>query len=157
MSNAADTFNTVVLPENTEIRELTSLEETSQAFAVMHELRPHLVESEFAERVESMRQGSGYRLFALLVDRQIVALAGVAVQDNLYQGKHVWVYDLVTASQHRSQGHGQCLLTFLEGFARDNDCKSIGLVSGTQRTDAHRFYEEHMGYQRRCYQFEKAV
>jgi GNAT superfamily N-acetyltransferase len=129
-----------------------------EAFPVMRELRTTLTEAEFVRRVEAQRESGGYRLFALRADDgQIVALAGAAVQENLYAGRHLWLYDLVTASAFRSQGYGRTLLTFLEDFARQQGCERLGLVSGVQRTDAHRFYEEHLGYQRTCYQFEKKL
>jgi GNAT superfamily N-acetyltransferase len=138
------------------VRELLSEDELRQAFPVMHELRTQLNVDEFVARVASMRRG-GYRLFALFVDDRIVSLAGIAVQENLYSNRHVWLYDLVTAAECRSRGYGRQILSFVEDFARENGCESVALVSGVQRTSAHRFYEEHMGYEKPCFLFEKKV
>ena len=123
----------------------------------MHELRTQLEEEDFLKRVTSMQQTGGYRLFALFVDEEIVSLAGLNIQENLYSDRHVWLFDLITADAHRSRGYGRSLLEFVEEFARTNDCKSVALVSGMQRIDAHRFYEEHMGYQKPCFLFQKRV
>jgi len=140
-----------------DIKELHSAEELRTAFPVMRELRTHLNENEFVERVSSMQRTGGYRLFALIVDGAITSLAGVAIQENLYSDRHLWLYDLVTATEHRSHGYGRRLLTFIEDFARANECKSVALVSGLQRTAAHHFYEHHMGYQKPCFLFEKHI
>jgi GNAT superfamily N-acetyltransferase len=122
------------------IHEITTDLERRAAFPVMRELRPHLDEAAFLRLLAEM-QPQGYRLFALSVHGRIVALAGVAVMTNLYYGRYVWVYDLVTASHARSRGHGARLLAFIEEFARENGAMAVALSSGFAREDAHRFYE----------------
>ncbi|KPC91164.1 GCN5 family acetyltransferase, partial [Streptomyces sp. NRRL F-6602] len=51
-----------------------------------------------------------------------------------------YVDDLVTAEAARSTGAGRELVAYLEDRARELDCRVLDLDSGTQRTDAHRFY-----------------
>jgi GNAT superfamily N-acetyltransferase len=137
-----------------EIVEMTSDEEFRHAWPVMRELRPHLDEGTFVSMMIPMR-AEGYRLFALKVGGEIVALAGIGVMTNLYDLRHVYVYDLVTDSRHRSKGHGATLLSWLEEFGRREGCVRIALSSGVQRTDAHRFYEDRMGYTRASHVFRK--
>ena len=48
--------------------------------------------------------------------------------------------DLVSDAAHRSRGIGSALLRQLERQARALNCHVLALDSGTQRTDAHRFY-----------------
>ncbi|MCE9569835.1 MAG: GNAT family N-acetyltransferase [Rhodocyclales bacterium] len=71
------------------------------------------------------------------------AVRGVAlwrVIENTYEGRRLYVDDLVTDEAHRSRGIGRTLLRHLERHARDLQCDVLALDSGTQRTDAHRFY-----------------
>jgi len=140
-----------------DIRELLSEDELREAFLVMSELRTQLTVDDFVTRVTSMQRNGGYRLFALFVHDRIASLAGVAVQENLYSDRHLWLYDLVTAEECRSRGYGRQILSFVEDFARENGSGSVALVSGVQRVSAHRFYEEHMGYKKPCFLFEKRV
>jgi GNAT superfamily N-acetyltransferase len=119
----------------------------------MRELRPHLDEDSYLRLLAEM-SAQGYRLFALRVDGRIVALAGIAVLTNLYYGRHVWVYDLVTAADVRSSGHGARLLEFVEEFARSERCLAVSLSSGFAREDAHRFYERE-GYSKTSFVFVK--
>ncbi|MDP9066846.1 MAG: GNAT family N-acetyltransferase [Actinomycetota bacterium] len=48
--------------------------------------------------------------------------------------------DLVTAERWRSKAYGRALNDHLLEAARAAGCSKVQLDSGTQRTDAHRFY-----------------
>ena len=139
-----------------QIQELQSQEDWREAFPVMHELRTHLKEQQYLDLLHNMAQ-EGYRLFALRAGGRIVSLAGVGVLTNLSYGRHVWVYDLITVSDARSQGHGRRLLEFVEEFAHREGCGMIALSSGLQRTEAHRFYEDHLNYEKPSYVFRKRL
>ena len=141
---------------NIEIEELTTQAGWEEAYPVMHELRLHLDRDAYLALIEQMVP-EGYRLFALRGDGAIVSLAGIAVMTNFYHGRHVWVYDLVTAEAARSQGHGEALLSFIERFAVAEGCVNVALASGVQRVDAHRFYQERMGYERASWCFVKGL
>ena len=138
------------------IVELESSAEWREAFPVMQQLRTHLDEETFVESVAEM-QVDGYRLFALRVAGEIVALAGVRLATNMYYGRHLWVDELVTDESRRSQGYGARLLSFLEDWAADRDCELLALSSGLQRTDAHRFYEETAEMDRRSYIYSQSL
>jgi GNAT superfamily N-acetyltransferase len=86
-----------------------------------------------------------------------MALAGIAIRTNFYYGKYLYVYDLVTTESGRSKGYGKALLDAMEVLARAESCDTIALSSGFQRVDAHRFYEDKMGYDRVSYVFKKEL
>lgn len=137
------------------IVELQTESEFREAFGVMRELRTHLDEAAYLSLLSDMKS-RGYRLFAVRNDDSvIVALAGIEFGVNFYYGRHLWVFDLVTSQNVRSQGYGRLLLTHLEALGKEAGCDTIALSSGFQRVDAHRFYETHMGYQRQAYTFVK--
>jgi len=114
--------------------------EISACYPVMHELRPHIGETEFVTRVRRLQEG-GYRLVCLRVDEAPVAVAGMRIGENLAWGRFLYVDDLVTAERHRSKGYGQALLEWIEHYAGEARCSEVHLDSGLQRQDAHRFYE----------------
>ena len=123
----------------------------------MRELRGHLTEDRWLELMEVMAP-DGYRLLGLEDDDgTIQALAGIRVSTNLYYGRHVLVDELVTAPDARSLGHGRALLSHVEELAAAQGCEMVALTSGLQRGDAHRFYETHMGYDKKSYGFIKLV
>ena len=139
---------------DTEIRELTAEREWREAFPVLRELRDHLTEETYLEYLREMRE-EGYRLFAAFEDGAILAVGGAGIRTNFYNGRHLFVYDLVTRPDRRSEGHGGRLMEFLEGWARERGCESITLESGLWREDAHRFYEDRLGMDRYCYTFKR--
>lgn len=114
-------------------------DEVAGCHPVMSQLRPHIAADLFVARVR-MQQQNGY-LLAFLEDHGAVrAVAGFRFIENLYAGRVLYVDDLVTDQQDRSQGHGKALFEWLVARARTAGCQSLELDSGVQRFDAHRFY-----------------
>ncbi len=114
-------------------------DELRRCFPVMHELRPHLTEPDFIARVRRQRS-EGYNLAFAEDSGAIQAVAGYRYIESLAWGKALYIDDLVTAPQARSQGVGGALFEWLVAQARTQDCDSVHLESGVQRFAAHRFY-----------------
>lgn len=121
------------------IREITSDEDVRRSFPVMRQLRPHLTEDEYVKRVAAQRNG-GYRLAVLEEDGVVRAAGGFRIQEQLVQGRHMYVDDLVTDETQRSRGYGQAMLEWLVALAKADGCVAFELDSGTHRTRAHAFY-----------------
>ena len=110
---------------------------------VMHELRPHIDEQEFASRVRAQEQVNDFQLAYVRSQDLVVAVAGFRIGYNLAWGHYLYVDDLVTRTTHRSQGFGAMLLRWLHDFAREAGCEQVHLDSALQRKGAHQFYERH--------------
>ncbi|ASK63743.1 GNAT family N-acetyltransferase [Virgibacillus phasianinus] len=136
------------------IKELQSREEIIAAFPVINQLRTHLDENSYLELVMDARDRDMYQMAALYEDNEIVAVAGFKPMITLYYGRFVWVCDLVTDANQRSKGYGEKLLTYIHDWAKENNYQSVALSSGLQRSDAHRFYEEKMHYEKVSYVFK---
>jgi GNAT superfamily N-acetyltransferase len=106
---------------------------------VMHQLRPHLNAGDFLTAVKRMKRET-YQLVAL-ADPDIRAVAGFRKMEMLATGPVLYVDDLVTDAKYRSKGYGAKLLQWLLDEAKREGCQYLELDSGTQRLDAHRFYE----------------
>jgi len=141
---------------NESILELTTTEQLIQDFPVMQQLRTDLTEKSFLDLLHEMRK-EGYQLFSLIVNNQIVSLAGIGFRTNFYNKSHVYIYDLVTDSSHRSYGYGEKLLSYIHHWSLENGAVYVALESGLQRTDAHRFYEEKLDYDKWCYSFRRTL
>jgi GNAT superfamily N-acetyltransferase len=88
---------------------------------------------------------------------RMIALCGYMPMIILYNGKFIWVYELITDSSHRSKGHRKLLLDYVHQWATDNDYPIVSLSSGLQRIDAHRFYEKKMEYAKISYVYLKRI
>jgi GNAT superfamily N-acetyltransferase len=112
----------------------------AEVLPVLQELRPHLdldlFRSIYAEGWEQ-----GLRFTGVFDDDdRCVAVAGWRIVATTVSVRKLYVDDLVTTADARSAGHGRVLLDHLGHIAATNGCTDLDLDSGTQRTDAHRFY-----------------
>ena len=128
----------------------------AEAFGVIRELHHDLGGRRYRELIPEMR-ATGYRMFAIREEGNIVAVAGVQRLPNLYYGRHLYVYDLSVTAGARSKGPGEGLLRHVEGVARGEGCGYVALAYGRERDAALRFYEERMGYERPGYSMRKAL
>ena len=134
-----------------QIKIAASDHEIEKCYPVMAELRPHIEEQAFLALVREM-EADGYRLAYLEDAGKVSAVAGYRIYLNLFLGKHLYVDDLVTAEEQRSNGYGGKLLDYLRKLANSEQCAYLHLDSGTQRHDAHRFYFRE-GMSIACYHF----
>lgn len=139
------------------IKELTTADEWREAYPVMKQLRTHLNMEEYLELVEEAAEKEHYKLAALYENDRMAAVTGFMPMITLYNGKFIWVCDLVTDTSHRSKGYGEKLLNYVHVWAKENGYNIVSLSSGLQRADAHRFYEDKMDYDKVSYVFLKRL
>jgi GNAT superfamily N-acetyltransferase len=113
--------------------------ELERCFAVIRELRPHLIEADFVNQIRRQEQ-QGYQMIYLEAQEDVKAVAGFRISENLAWGKFLYVDDLITQAGNRSQGYGNQLFNWLVDYARSQNCQQFHLDSGVQRFEAHRFY-----------------
>jgi ribosomal protein S18 acetylase RimI-like enzyme len=130
----------------------TSAEDIRSCFAVMKELRPHLVEGEFLKLVRHLSETTRFQLAFVAVEGQVKAVAGFRISEWLAAGRYLEIEDLVAKEGERSHGHGGALFDWLVAYARERDCDQVRLVSRMDRENAHRFYER-KGMTRFAYYF----
>jgi GNAT superfamily N-acetyltransferase len=117
----------------------TTEEEINRCFPVMRQLRPTLLAEEFVSRIK-VQQAESYQLAFLEEDGAVASVAGFRLQTLLWSGRSLYVDDLVTDAAQRSKGHGEAMLAWLIALAREADCTTFMLDSGTHRHEAHAFY-----------------
>ncbi len=112
-----------------------------RCFVVMRQLRPQFEqEDSFVAQARRQMAQERWRLAFVEEQGEVVAVAGFRLLECLATGKTLYVDDLVTREDRRSNGHGQALMHWLEETARKAGCRTFSLDSGTQRTGAHKFY-----------------
>lgn len=136
----------------TRVDELETESEWTAALPILRQLWTDADES----FVRSWADEDGYRLFGLYVageserDDRLVAVAGISVQRVVHHARHAWVHDFVVDEDHRGQGYGGELLSFVKSWARDRDCEYVELAVVDGNDAALDFYEsegmEQWGY-----------
>ncbi|MFC5302704.1 GNAT family N-acetyltransferase [Azospira restricta] len=110
----------------------------ARAEGVHRQLRPNLP-ADYAGRLREVFANGG-RMALVAEDDTVRAVALWRVIENTYEGRRLYVDDLVTDAAQRSQGHGKRLFDWLERHARELGCDVLALDSGVQRAGAHKFY-----------------
>jgi len=134
-----------------EIKIAETSQEIDNCYSVMLQLRPHLTRPEFVSRIQAQMQ-NGYILVFVKNHHQIVSLAGCRIGNNLAWGRFLYIDDLVSDANHRSQGWCKYIFRWLLDYAKSNHCQQIHLDSGIQRLEAHQFYL-HEGMEMTGYHF----
>ena len=106
---------------------------------VLKELRSHLDAASLTS-VYAEGHPQGLRFLVAYDGGRCVGVAGWRVVALTFAIRKLYVDDLVTTADGRSEGVGHALLAELEARARAAGCTVIDLDSGVQRHDAHRFY-----------------
>jgi len=109
-----------------------------RAEAVHRQLRTALP-ADYAERLAQVFANGG-RLAVVADGEAVVGVALWRLIENTYEGRRLYVDDLVTDAARRSRGIGKRLLGHLEDKARQLGCDVLALDSGAQRAAAHKFY-----------------
>ena len=123
------------------IKKIQSSQDLELAYLVMKELRQDLSYSDFLEIYEKAHAESGYEILALEQDQAIVALVGFRVLHDFVHGKHLYIDDLVSTKEKRSQGFGAKLLLHAEEIAKNLNCRGLRLCTGIENEAGKKFYE----------------
>ncbi|MBA4495779.1 GNAT family N-acetyltransferase [Paenactinomyces guangxiensis] len=136
-----------------EFLELRTKNELLASYPVMIDFCPDLSQNEYLDYIQEMIN-EAHRLFSLKINGKIVSVATVSIRTDLSNGRHLWISELVTSSVERSKGYGKVMMNYLKEFAVKQNCKKIILFSGLARHQAHHFWENHMGFEKRGFVFK---
>lgn len=122
-----------------EVKFLDKNSDYSAVLEVFLQLRPNYDLDTLSAQIEK-QQVNGYQVVYVKSSNRVLAVAGFTVGEKLAWGKHIYIEDLVTNSNHRSTGVGKFLMDWLKTYGLEIGCEQIHLDSGVQRFPAHKFY-----------------
>ncbi|GMQ57196.1 GNAT family N-acetyltransferase [Vallitalea sediminicola] len=109
------------------------------------------------KQIEVISNNPNYFVAVACYREKVIGTAmGVVCYDLCGSCKQFMVIENVAVlPSYRGKGIGKLLMEAQEKFGRKNNCQYTILVSGSKRTDAHKFYET-MGYSKE-YGFKKKL
>jgi len=111
-----------------------------QVDELMQQLRPQYTVKQLMSLIAKQTE-NGYRMaLAENTAKEVVGIAGYELGHKLAWGHYLYIDDLVVNEQSRGQQVGQALLEYCYSIARQHNCDSLHLDSGSQRHRAHKFY-----------------
>lgn len=144
---------------NIVIREIESKDYVSVAAIWRDVLGLSSVKDEsVAKTCEKMKGDSRYCTFVADMNDNVVGLVTIVETlaiDHPPNG-YIKVNGLAILPEFQHCGIGKMLMERVEKLASERNISLIGLASGFQRTDAHKFYE-HLGYQKLSFYFRKRI
>jgi GNAT superfamily N-acetyltransferase len=123
-----------------QLRHVETNQDFHAAFAVMRELRPHLVDADAFMAQVKRQAHEGYRLLAAWQGTELAGLAGYRLQENLIYGRFLYIDDLVAAAAVRSTGVGAALVDAVREEGYRHGCKHLILDTALGNSLAQRFY-----------------
>ncbi|MGD6991303.1 GNAT family N-acetyltransferase [Sutcliffiella horikoshii] len=138
------------------VKKMRSNSEIMSTFGTFIQLRPHLTEEDFLEKISRLEKNNGFHLVAVMEDNEVKAVAGYRITESLAWGKYLYVDDLITNESSRRQGYASVLWDWLVTQAKLEGCEQLHLDSGVHRHDAHRFYLK-AGLDISCHHFQMSL
>ncbi len=86
-----------------------------------------------------------------------MSVAGLVFHTHVLRGSDCRLLDLATLEAERSKGFGRELVRFVEQYARDRGCTRVHIHTWLHRPDIHRFYEEHVDWEKCALVFNKEL
>ena len=113
--------------------------ELTEVAEVLLQLRPQYTLETLINQIR-VQQKQGYQIAYVKSDNQVLCVAGFVVGDKLAWGKHVYIDDLATNENCRSEGIGSLMIEWFKSYCENNGYAQLHLDSGIQKFAAHRFY-----------------
>lgn len=136
---------------------MSSEAEIMSTFSTFKQLRPHLNEKDFLEKIIRLKKNNGFQLVAVIVGGdKVKAAAGYRITESLAWGNYFYVDDLITNETSRRKGYASILWSWLITQAKLDGCAQFHLDSGVHRHDAHRFYLKG-GLDISCHHFQMSL
>ncbi|MFO1385176.1 MAG: GNAT family N-acetyltransferase [Chitinivorax sp.] len=111
----------------------------ARAEPVHRQLRPHLAD-DYAATMAGIFADGGEMIVAMNSAGDVAGVAVYRCFRNTFSGVRFYVDDLVVDVSQRSSGVGKAMLAWLRQEAARRGANGLQLESGTQRTQAHKFY-----------------
>src|SRR5579862_3560768 len=98
-----------------------------------------------------------HRTFVAEIDGKVIGFAGYSAL-RIYESDvpTCWIMALSVASDFRRKGVGRLLLQAVESWCAENGIPDIRVHSGSDRPEAHQFYEA-CGYRNSGFRFKKVI
>jgi hypothetical protein len=115
------------------VKIMKSDSEIMATLSTFKQLRPHLTEDIFLEKIKRLQDNYAFNLVAVIENNEVKASAGYRITESLAWGNYFYVDDLITNETNRRKGYAKILWDWLIGQAKLNECEQFHLDSGVHR------------------------
>jgi hypothetical protein len=116
-----------------QIREIQLIELTL-AYEIIKQYMKDLTYKEYEDLIYQMVK-ENYRIILLLDEEKPIIYAGIKIETNLLEKKHIHIYELITDKSEDKDYYEVQMLSYLVDYAKINMCTSILLSRKTNNYD----------------------
>jgi GNAT superfamily N-acetyltransferase len=135
---------------------LLEVSELDRILPLIRQLNPTLDEATLRSRLDTVRASQNYRCAGAFVGETLVGVTGIWTGTKLWCGKFIEADNVVVDVQHRGQGIGEKLMTFVHDLGRREGCEVAVLDTYVTFSRAQKFYFE-QGYDIRGFHFVREL
>jgi GNAT superfamily N-acetyltransferase len=119
---------------------ITELDEIKDSYLLLKEIRDNQTLDDFCTMFYFMKD-EDYKMIGLYENSELITVSNIKLDFNSAYGKYIYIYDLVTKPEKRSQGYGKKMIKYISSLAISFDCENLVLNSLIDKVEAHRFYK----------------
>ena len=106
---------------------------------VHRQLRPKLPQN-YPDHMRKVFSTGGRMIVAMEDDGTVVGVSIYRIYETTFDGRRLYVDDLVIDEERRSMGIGKAMMAHFEALGQRENCDMLSLESGTHRLETHKFY-----------------
>jgi hypothetical protein len=106
-----------------QIREI-KLVELTLAYEIIKQYMNHLTYKEYEDLIYQMVK-ENYKIILLLNEEKPITYAGIKIETNLLEKRHIRIYELMTDKNENKSYYEDQMLSYLADYAKINMCNNI--------------------------------
>lgn len=138
------------------IKYLKTKSEIVVVFPILTQHHKHIKYEDFLKFIDEILSEENYQMIGAYIDNKLVGIAGYWILTRFYSGKYVQVGNMVVDDNHRNNGVGKTLLSFIENIGKKQGCEHFILDSRLDNIKSHDFYKRE-GFEIMGYHFMKDI
>ena len=108
---------------------------------LLHRLNQNISEEILEERLNEMMQ-QNYQCIGVFDDEKLIGICGIWILVKYYVGKHIELDNIIILPEYQNKNIGTRLMTWIELYAKENNCVASELNCYVSNEDAHRFWRK---------------
>ena len=104
-------------------------------------LNTNISEDTLKARLEQMIK-EGYQCIGAFDKNNLIGICGIWILTKYYIGKHIEPDNMIIHPEYQKKNIGSKLMTWIDKFAKENDCMASELNCYINNKQAHEFYKK---------------
>ncbi len=114
--------------------------EMNSIVPLVSQLNHHNIDTQTLTNRLTEMLARGYQCVGVFEGKDLVGVAGLWLLTKFYVGNHLEIDNVVVAENYQNKGIGDLMMTWIEAYAKQNNCLAIELNCYIGNEKAHKFW-----------------